>query len=130
MPTHAMRLHEWGTRSVGTISCVGHPPVPTWFLGVGFVKFSGFGVVGQFEICWLSVHHLEKILSKSTKRPVFLYSAIRCFVCVTRPKIRIAMTPMSSTPVPSCFAIDRIEDQFMPAMLSRFAPSRECPLMR
>jgi hypothetical protein len=26
MPTHAMRLHEWGTRCIGTISCIGHPP--------------------------------------------------------------------------------------------------------
>jgi hypothetical protein len=26
MPTHAMRLHEWGTRGIGAISCMGHPP--------------------------------------------------------------------------------------------------------
>jgi hypothetical protein len=26
MPTHAMRLHEWGTRGTGLVLCVGHPP--------------------------------------------------------------------------------------------------------
>jgi hypothetical protein len=26
MPNHAMRLHEWGTRSIGLTLCMGHPP--------------------------------------------------------------------------------------------------------
>ena len=26
MPTHAMKLHEWGTRGSGVIGCMGHPP--------------------------------------------------------------------------------------------------------
>jgi hypothetical protein len=25
-PTHAMKLHEWGTRGIGWILCMGHPP--------------------------------------------------------------------------------------------------------
>jgi hypothetical protein len=96
---------------------------PLGFWG-GFCQVFWLWGGGSVRNCWLSVHHLEKILSKSTKRPVFLYSAIRRFFCATVPKIRIAMTPMSSTAAPSCFATDRIEDQFMPAMLSRFALRR------
>jgi hypothetical protein len=26
MPTHAMKLHEWGTQGIGLSSCMGHPP--------------------------------------------------------------------------------------------------------
>jgi hypothetical protein len=26
MPTHAIRLHEWGTQSMGSNLCLGHPP--------------------------------------------------------------------------------------------------------
>jgi hypothetical protein len=27
MPTHAVRLHEWGTRGMGWVLCMGHPPL-------------------------------------------------------------------------------------------------------
>jgi hypothetical protein len=35
MPNHTVRLHEWGTRSIGTISCMGHPPYLTLDLDAG-----------------------------------------------------------------------------------------------
>jgi hypothetical protein len=31
MPTHAAKLHEWGTRGMGGFSCIGHPPCIGFF---------------------------------------------------------------------------------------------------
>jgi hypothetical protein len=43
MPTHAMRLHEWGTRGIGTISRMGHPPIDLlifFFTDFGNIKYA------------------------------------------------------------------------------------------
>jgi hypothetical protein len=65
----------------------------------------------------LPIQYFEKILNKSSKRPLFLYSAIRRSVCFTPPKITIAMTPTITVAVPRSFAAERMADQFMLAML-------------
>jgi|SRR5665213_489210 len=81
---------------------------------------TGGMVAGQFEIACLPVQYLEKILSKSIKRPLFLYSAIRRCVCDAWPKITIAMTPTITAAVPRSFAADTIECQFMTPILLAF----------
>jgi hypothetical protein len=63
------------------------------------------------------IQYFEKILSKSRKRPLFLYAAIRRFFCSTPPKITIAMIPTITAAVPRSFAEERMEDQFMLDML-------------
>ena len=94
---------DFGVQSGGSVG--GCPP---WFWG-GFVKFSGFRAAGQFEIVGFrspSRENLEQV-HKAASLLIFGHPSLR--LCHW-PKIRIAMTPMSSTPVPICFAIDRIED--------------------
>jgi hypothetical protein len=78
------------------------------------VKPVGFYRVSSF--LWL-IQYFEKILSKSRKRPLFLYSAIRRSFCFTPPMITIAMTPTITVAVPRSFAAERMEYQFMVAML-------------
>ena len=46
MPTHAMRPHEWGTRGMGVILCMGHPPANT-NVGMSLTSASGLPLVDQ-----------------------------------------------------------------------------------
>ena len=78
------------------------------------IKPVGFSPVSSFPRL---TQYLEKILSKSRKRPLFLYSAIRRFFCFIPPKITIAMTPTITAAVPRSFATERMEYQFMLDML-------------
>jgi hypothetical protein len=52
-PTHAMRLHEWGTRGMGWILCMGHPPPGGSKLGHPPYCFLGFSFAGAtMEFGW------------------------------------------------------------------------------
>ncbi|XWK49530.1 hypothetical protein RBB78_20125 [Tunturiibacter empetritectus] len=60
MPTHAMRLHEWGTRGIGAMSRVGHLPYSGLLIAIKRLE-SITGAVTDMNYVHLRVRDVDRV---------------------------------------------------------------------